>query len=989
MPTIRTASWLLLSLTLASRLGAGEPDFAAELPRIPPLSPEEARRSIAVPLGYRVEKTASEPLVTDPVALCFDADGAAYVVEMRDYSEQDRAMLGRVRKLVDHEGDGRFDESTVFAEGLSWPTAVVCWDGGVFVAAPPHLLYLKDENGNGVVEDEESGERRVVYTGFSRSNVQGMANSLRWRLDCRIHGATSTAGAKLLRPDDPDFGPVDLRGRDFSFDPRDLADLRPESGGGQHGMCFDDHGRKFVCSNSDHLQAILYEDRYAARNRFLKAPRARVSIAADGGQAPVFRRSPVEPWRIVRTRLRVAGAVPGPVEGGGKPAGYFTGATGVTVYRGDLMPELRDLAFVADVGSNLVHRKHVEPKGTGFVGTRVDEKSEFLASTDVWFRPVQLANGPDGALHVLDMSREVVEHPKSLPPAIKKHLDLTSGRDRGRLYRVVPDREIEPRPVRLSQRTSVELAALLDHRNAWHRETASRLLLERGRPSFEVIQRLERLVAAPATRPQGVEHAMSLLAAHGQLQAETMRTGLEHGHARVRELAVLLFESLDDQASIRPTVASLVDDPDPRVRLRVAFAAASFPTAARSEVLRDTLLRDASDPLIRFASLSSLTTGAGALFAELVEYPDFAATAAGRATLDELVEMIGRQADRTEVTHTVAAIARTVNRAAANAAVRRLAKALAASKSPLSREITAENLDDLLRSMLVEARELVATKGADDARLAAVRTLALGTKEDVERLLRLLDVAEPDAVQLAALEALSQRDERSIGTGLVKHWPGLSPGVRREAIETLLSRGVWQRTFLDAAEQGAFERADLDVGRLRLLRAVGDPETTARIDALIETFGPGERAKVIERYRAALAMDGDVERGRAVFRKSCATCHRAEEHGHAIGPNLATIRNRGGESILVNVLDPNREVGPEFVEYVAVANDGRQHTGMLASRSASTLVLKRAESKETTLLREDVEILKSSGRSLMPEGIEKDVSVEAMADLLAYLRSLR
>ena len=135
----------------------------------------------------------------------------------------------------------------------------------------------------------------------------------------------------------PDFKPLSLGGRDFSFDPRTL-DIRAESGGAQHGMSFDDWGRKFVCSNSDHIQLVMFEDRYLARNPSVIAPGARLSIAADGPQAEVFRTSPIEPWRIVRTRLRVTGAATGPVEGGGRAGGYFTGATGTTIYRGDAWP---------------------------------------------------------------------------------------------------------------------------------------------------------------------------------------------------------------------------------------------------------------------------------------------------------------------------------------------------------------------------------------------------------------------------------------------------------------------------------------------------------------------------------------------------------------------------------------------------------------------------------------------------------------------------
>src|SRR6185436_13688153 len=154
-------------------------------------------------------------------------------------------------------------------------------------------------------------------------------------------------------------------------------------------------------------------------------------------QAEVFRTSPLEPWRIVRTRLRVTGAAVGPIEGGGRAGGYFTGATGTTMYRGDAWPaEFVGQSFTGDVGSNIVHRKILKPDGVGFIADRADPGREFVASTDNWFRPAQFANGPDGNLYIIDVYREVIEHPLSLPPEIKQHLDLTSGRDRGRIYRV-------------------------------------------------------------------------------------------------------------------------------------------------------------------------------------------------------------------------------------------------------------------------------------------------------------------------------------------------------------------------------------------------------------------------------------------------------------------------------------------------------------------------------------------------------------------------
>jgi putative membrane-bound dehydrogenase-like protein len=281
-----------------------EPDFKDELPRIPPTSPADALKTFQTRPGFRVEQIAAEPLLQSPVAVSYDADGRAFVAGMVDYSEQDKDSLGIVRLLTDTNGDGVYDQTSLFAEGLSWPTAICCYDGGAFVGAAPHIYYLKDTDGDG-----KADVRQTVFTGFGRGNVQGLFNSFHWGLDNRIHGATSTSGGAIRRGDLADAPAVNLGGRDFSFDPKTL-DLRPESGGAQHGMSFDDFGRKFVSSNSDHIQLVMYEDRYIARNPSLAAPGPRVSIALDGPQAEVFRISPVEPWRIVRTRLRVSGQVP-------------------------------------------------------------------------------------------------------------------------------------------------------------------------------------------------------------------------------------------------------------------------------------------------------------------------------------------------------------------------------------------------------------------------------------------------------------------------------------------------------------------------------------------------------------------------------------------------------------------------------------------------------------------------------------------------------
>ena len=359
-----------------------------ELPHVAPTAPEHAAATCAVHPGFRMELMAAEPLIEDPVAMAFDENGRLFVVEMRDYSERRAEKLGRVKLLEDTDGDGRYDQRNRLC-GRSSLADRNCVLGRRRIrdgVARSALLQGHGRRQKGRCPCADL--HRVWKSRPTKLNVQTLPNSLQWGPDQRIHGALG--GNPSLVQNFARFGSpkVALRGRDFSFDPRAM-DLRPESGGGQFGMTFDDTGRKFVCSNSRHLMQVMYEDRVAARVPDYPLPAPAVDIAADGPQAEVFRRSPEEAWRVIRTQWRVSGAVKGAIEGGGRSSGYFTSASGLTVYRGDAWPaEFRGDAFIADCGSNLIHRKKLSGDLV-LRGTRAadEERSEFVASTDNWFRP--------------------------------------------------------------------------------------------------------------------------------------------------------------------------------------------------------------------------------------------------------------------------------------------------------------------------------------------------------------------------------------------------------------------------------------------------------------------------------------------------------------------------------------------------------------------------------------------------------------------------
>ncbi|HTU24489.1 MAG TPA: PVC-type heme-binding CxxCH protein [Pirellulales bacterium] len=981
-PDERTAAYAFLD----GHLGHHSPDspagLAGELPRVAPHEPSDALQTFAVVPGFHIEQVAAEPLVRSPVAVAFDADGALFVVEMRDYSEQDRDFLGTVRRLEDTDGDGRFDRSTVFVDHLSWPTAIACAGGGIFIGAAPDILFCRDTDGDG-----RADMRKVVFTGFGRGNVQGLLNSFQWGLDSRIYGATSSSGGVVHPAGDNAAAAINLNGRDFSFDPVRL-DLRAESGGAQHGMCFDDWGRRFVCSNSDHIQMVMFEDRYAARNPLFPAPPARRSIAADGGAAAVFRTSPVEAWRIVRTRMRIANSALGMVEGGGRAAGYFTGATGVTCYRGDAFPsEMRRQAFVGDVGSNLVHRKALSDDGIGLVARRIDEGREFVASSDIWFRPAQFANAPDGTLYIVDVYREVIEHPASLPPEIKQHLDLTSGRDRGRIYRVVPDGFVQPPLSHLTTASTAELVGSLEHRNGWYRDTAARLLFERR--DLGAVPAVEHLAAMSAL-PEARMHALYVLAGLDRLSPRVVLTALDDAHPRVREHAVRLAERQSGDSTIAQKLFAMTGDDDPRVRYQLAFSLGDFTGRDRDAALARLARQDGSDPLVRTAIFSSLAHGAGNVLAALLEDTKTRNSPPLQEVLEPLAAQIGQRSDPAELSQLEQALA---SLSEGDGVVTAVAHGLAAGRARDAAGNVPEPVALGPRSAAAVERLLAAAERvaldeslATDDRVDAAKTLAFGSfTHEAKTLESLLDNRHPQEIQVAVLDTLGKFSDPAIAEVLIGAWPRFSPRLRGAAGNVLLSRPAWIAAVLDAAEAGRIALGDFDPTRLKVLETRISPEMRQRLTKLIAPLTSGPRQEIVSAYQPALSLSGQLARGRIHFQRICASCHRLEGVGNEVGPSLSAIKNRGAEAILLNLLDPNREVNPQYVNYVAVLTDGRVLSGMIAGESATSITLRRAENATDTIQRNDIEELHSTRQSLMPEGLEKQLDPQAVADLIAYL----
>ncbi|MCC9658629.1 c-type cytochrome [Rhodopirellula sp. JC737] len=970
---------VLVLVAFTNQCCNGQEDFADELPRIPPTPAEQTLSRFEIADGYKMELVASEPLVTSPVAIEWAADGSLFVCEMRGYSEDRERGISRITHLWDDDQDGTYDRSIVFADGLMWPTGLFPWKDGLFVGDAPHLYFFRDADGDGVAD-----EKRIVLTGFGTSNVQGLLNSFRWGLDGRIHIATSSTGGQVRDPDKPAESAVNVRGRDIALDPRSET-FELTSGAAQHGMCFDDWGRKYVSSNSDHLQQVMYEEEDIARNPWMQPAPARISIAEDGPQAPVYRTSPVEPWRIVRTRLRVSGQVGGPIEGGGRAAGYFTGATGVTILRGDAWSDKdRGLSIIGDVGSNLIHRKRLDADGIARIGRRIDDQTEWATSDDIWFRPAQFANAPDGSLHVIDVCREVIEHPKSLPPDLKKHLDLTSGRDRGRLYRLAPTNHRDRPTPNLSQMTDVELVSLLSHPNAWHRETASRLLVERDTTEASALQELGR----QSDSALGRLHAISVLFALDALRPEIILERFQDQHPAVRRFAIRMAKHFPRNSQLGLALQRMTADPSIEVRYQLAFTLGWMESQDTTDSLIEILLQNPTDRWIQTAVQSSIADDGGKVLAKLLSKQNRTVPS---EFLQRIVEQVLQRNEPSEVAKMVQTL-EALDGDDAGFAMSALGRVLQSrndkqhSVYQLDQSNQLANLDKQIRRLAHDAVAIALDEDASlNTRIAAIESLQFADRESVQPIAELISAEHPVGLQRSAMRTLGAFADAEIGQTLVEQWSTLSPQLRETAAEIMFARPSRTLLLLSAIDDERIALSEVSRTRLQVAATSQNDSIRELASRLLKRSGNQNRGAVLKAYQKSLSMDGRVDRGRGLFRKHCANCHRVEGVGHELGPNLATVRSRGPAFILTNVLDPNREVNPEFLNYAAIDLDGRTYSGVIANETAASITLQRAESAKDSLLRTNLEQLKSTGQSIMPEGLEQQLSPQAMADLIAYL----
>ncbi|HVU86580.1 MAG TPA: PVC-type heme-binding CxxCH protein [Pirellulales bacterium] len=971
--------------------------FATWLKDIEPeaKSPAASLRALRARPGFTVDLVAAEPLLVDPVAFDWGPDGRLWVAEMRDYPtgmDADGKPGGVIKCLEDTDEDGHYDRATEFLTDVAFPNGVKVWRKGIIVTCAPDILYAEDTDGDG-----RADVREVLLHGFGEGNQQHRVNGLTFGLDNWLHCANGDSGGQIESTKTGDKVPLSFR--DFRFQPDDgRIDLL--LGQSQFTRVRDDAGNWFGCSNSEPLYQFVLEDRYLRRNRQVAAPNARIDVSAAPGAAPVF------PLSRTLPRFNDLNVV-----------NRFTSACGATVYRDDLFGAgFIGNSYVSEPVHNLVHREVMTRDGVRYTSRRADDEqqSEFLASSDNWFRPTMLRTGPDGALWVADMYRAVIEHPEYIPVDWQKRLNLRAGDDMGRIYRVYPVDRPPRKFARLDRLDIAGLVAALVSPNGWQRDMAQQMLV--WRDDRAAVPLLKQLIVSEPVKPAEKDaasgpstsvhalarvHALCTLDGLRAIDEDVLLAALEDTNATVRRHAIRLAEPWFARSPlVAKSVQQLADDTNEMVRLQLAYSLGEWADPRAGETLGAMAVADLDDVYISAAIVSSIGRPQldGVVQAVLAKTQEKERPA---ELLQKLLTLATMFENHRSLVSLLAAVAVPQGAGYAGWQIDSLAglldtldrKNLSLAKFRSDADAHVQAGLDRIRPMFAWARDTVKNEKAAEAdRLAALALLARGfedQQQDIDLLAGLLTPRSSAELQSATVAALARLDEPRIPTVLLAGWKGYGAELRGQVLDALLRRESSINALLDNVDSGQIHVQEIDASRRQRLREYRDKDVHARVDKLFASDTVSSRQAIIDQYRAGLATPGDATRGKAIFKKTCSVCHRLEDVGTAVGPDLAALTDKSSAALLVAILDPNRAVESKFVSYAAVTTAGLTYTGMLAAETGASITLVGQEGKQTTILRSDLEELAASGRSLMPEGMEKDIPPRDFADLIAYLSALR
>ncbi len=974
-----------------------------------PAGTEDALSTFELEPGFKIELVADEPLISDPVDMEIDEFGRLYVVEMHGYP-LDKKGSGKIKLVSDSNGDGRMDKSIVFADGLTLPNSIMRWKKGVLVTDAPYVLYFEDTNKDGLADIKDT-----MLTGFALSNPQHNLNNPVLAIDNWIYlgheGAVATQtykeefgdqGTEIFYSNHPDSPRLakNASGRSVRFRP-DQNLLEATSSNTQFGHTFDAWGHHFLVSNANHIFQEVIAAPYLKRNPDLLVSEATQSLSDHKNAAEVF---PItkNPEHQLLTDV-----------------GVITSACGITDYLGGAFPSPFDsVTFVAEPVSNLVHVDRIKENGTTFTASRIHPNKEFLASTDSWFRPVNMYIGPDGALYIVDYYRQIIEHPEWMGEEVAKSGKLYNGSDKGRIYRITPA-NAKPaywtKGLKLGNANDEQLVNELSNTNIWWRLNAQRLLVDHA--NKQVVPSLIKM-AQNTSSALGRLHAMWTLEGMGELTSEVIQQALKDPVAGVRENAIKLAElHLSDAPELQNALLSLKGDQDAKVRYQLLSSLGSVNTPQAAQVRNELLFKDLNDEWVQVAALSASSSQTASLLKVVID--SFKQDVPAYATLTKRLSTMIGASGKPEVVHQL--IQRSVATGSPEQAhwqaalLQGIAQGLKTqSKSSAFKGEQEQLIQTLFENPSVPVRDAslkmlkviglqnnssvkkakdkaVAIAGdktqPEDKRVEAISFIALANPAPYAGLLKkLISHAEPSSVQIAALKTLSVIPDNTVSQYLLTQWSDLTPEIRDEAINSFMVNPKRIAVLLDAIEAGKIQSATIGWPRSVRLMAQSDLKLRERARKIL-TKDESERIKVNKEYQHALTLNGNPENGKTIFFKNCSSCHQIRgDLGVNLGPDLGTIHNWSADAIMANILAPNLSISSGFDLWAVELKDGGSFQGIISAETPAAITVKNAGREEKAIRRADIKSLKALNMSSMPTGLEKQINQQQMADLIAYLK---
>lgn len=939
------------------------------MPRRFPLGPQESAKLWEIDGDYEMQLVASEPVTCDPVDVVWDEKGRMFVAEMGDYPlpvEDGGPWLSRIRLLSDTNGDGVMDKASTWAGGLDHVQGLMPMRGGLLATTRTAILFLEDTD-----KDDVADVRKTLFTLNEPGHNQLQVSSPRYGLDNHVWLCNGLDGKQIYPGGQPDKT-LEITKLNLRYDPRD-GGIETVSGAGQFGGTLDDYNRHFFCSNRNPAMFAVMPLEAVKRN-----PLAGIAAGHEDIQPPG---APVYPIALSHTTSAAH-------------AGTHTAACGIGLYRGGLMPDLAGNLFVCDPTGQLVTRNRLVPNGASFVAERVGEKRDFLVSGDEWTRPVNVRNGPDGALYVVDMYRRFIDHARFFPEDFAKSHYMRAGFDQGRIWRLAP-KGAKPAPAKaLPVDDAAAMVALLESGNGWTRTEAQRLLVERK--DAAAVPLLETLLGT-ASDPRTQAHALWTLAGLDALKAGHLRPVLaKAAESGLLETALLAAREAGLEKDLAGDLLAAMDRDAPRFRFLLLcldpdLSYSAPPLAKRvAAAPGDAWLRKSifsSVPALSGPILFALLDDSAFLAAPAAEtgpvLTDFARLVAARGDLAEIAKLLARL--RGEPGANQFALVSGVSEGLARSPLKqRSLAALVAAKLPELGEGTAA-----LEALLAKATAIALDRKASvEARLAALPLVAQRPWEEKKSVVAsLITLAEPPAIQTAACRILSRDKRETVAEFFFERWNTLTPAARTEALELISANPTTGLVLMKKMKAGAISRGLMPP----MTRWSYGRSTNPEIKALaLELFGQadGDRAALVKSYRDTLTKHpGDPEKGALVFQKAaCVTCHQIGGVGVEVGPPLNDVKIKPAEALLTDILDPNRAMEERWVSQTVEATDGRILAGLVHGEDAAAITLRVPGGVTMTLPKAEVKTLTSTGMSLMPVGLEAAITKEEMADLIAFLK---